>query len=198
MKKLHARELSRNQSILHFDVILQHDWPIEQCVLHVRVFFGGKTRKPCFDLFIHWQIKQMTNTCRNHFSRTYENRSHGTELEQVAPTHLICTGAVGRECLVNYSSPHSWILRSKSYPVLLSFSRDICMRKKYLLSVLNTLNETKISIYTHKRNDEHPHLSHTQTLPVIRVKNWKSLLFVVIFNHFSAKNCHRRSSHCKE
>ena len=31
-KKLHARELSRNQSILRFDVILQHDWPIEQCL----------------------------------------------------------------------------------------------------------------------------------------------------------------------
>ena len=28
MKKLHAWELSRNQSILRFDVILQHDWPI--------------------------------------------------------------------------------------------------------------------------------------------------------------------------
>ena len=115
---------SRNQPILRFDVILQHDWPIELCVLHIRVFFGGKTKRPCFDLFIHWQIKQMTNTCRNHFSRSYENRSHGTELEQVAPTHLTCTGAVGRETLVNYPNPHSWILRSKSYPVLLSFSTN--------------------------------------------------------------------------
>ena len=75
-KKLHARELSRNQSILRFDVILQHDWPIEQCLLHIRVFFGGKTKSPCFDLFIHWLIKQMTNTYRNHFSRSYENRSN--------------------------------------------------------------------------------------------------------------------------
>ena len=75
MKKLHARELSRNQWILRFDVTLQHDWPIEQCLLHVRVFFGGKTKSPCFDLFIHWLMKQMTNTYRNHFSRSYENRS---------------------------------------------------------------------------------------------------------------------------
>ena len=75
MKKLHARELSGNHSILRFDVILQHDWPIEQCLLHIRVFFGGKTKSPCFDLFIHWLIKQMTNTYRNHFSRLYENRS---------------------------------------------------------------------------------------------------------------------------
>ena len=29
-------ELSRNQSILRFDVILQHDWPIEQCLLYIR------------------------------------------------------------------------------------------------------------------------------------------------------------------
>ena len=74
VKKLHARELSRNQPILRF-VILQHDWPIEQCLLHVRVFFGGKTKRPCFDLFIHLLMKQRTNTYRNHFSRSYENRS---------------------------------------------------------------------------------------------------------------------------
>ena len=76
MKKLHhARELSRNQQILRFDVILQHDWPIEHYFLHIRVFFGRKTKRPCFDLSIHWMIKQITNTYRNHFSRPYENRS---------------------------------------------------------------------------------------------------------------------------
>ena len=64
-------ELSRNR----FDVILQHDWSIEQCLLHIRVFFGGKTKSPCFVLFTHWLIKQITNTYRNHFSKTYENRS---------------------------------------------------------------------------------------------------------------------------
>ena len=69
-------ELSRNQSILRFDVILQHNWPIEQCLLHIRVFFGGKTKRPCFDLYIYWLTKQIiTNTNRNHFSRSYENRS---------------------------------------------------------------------------------------------------------------------------
>ena len=36
----------------------------------VRVFFGGKTESPCFDLFIHWLIKQITNTYRNHFLRS--------------------------------------------------------------------------------------------------------------------------------
>ena len=67
VKKLHARELSRSQSMLHFDVILQHDWPIEQCLLYIRTFFGGKTKSPCFDLFIHWLIKQITNTYGNHY-----------------------------------------------------------------------------------------------------------------------------------
>ena len=38
------KKLSKNQPILLFDVILQHDWPIEQCLLHIRVFFGGKRR----------------------------------------------------------------------------------------------------------------------------------------------------------
>ena len=69
VKKLYARERSRNQPILRFDVILQHDWPIEQCLLHIRVFFGGKTKRPCFDLFIHWLIKQTT------WSGVYERRS---------------------------------------------------------------------------------------------------------------------------
>ena len=64
----------RNQPILRFDVILQHDWPIEHCLLHIRVFFGGKTKRPCFDLFIHWLIKHITNTYRDHFSRPYQNR----------------------------------------------------------------------------------------------------------------------------
>ena len=73
-KIVHARELSRNQPILRFDVILQHNWPIEQCLLHIRVFFGGKTKSPCFDLFIHWLIKQITNTYGKHFSRSYEDR----------------------------------------------------------------------------------------------------------------------------
>ena len=76
LKKLQARELSRNQPILHLDVILQYDWPIKQCLLHIRVFFGGKTKRPRFDLFIHWLITQTTNTYRNHFSRSYENRSN--------------------------------------------------------------------------------------------------------------------------
>ena len=44
VKKRHARELSRNQPILRFDVILQHDWPIEQCLLHIRVSLAGKRR----------------------------------------------------------------------------------------------------------------------------------------------------------
>ena len=62
VKKFYAQELSRNQSILRFDVILQHDWPVEQCFLHIRVFFGGKTKRPCFDLFIHWLINRRTLT----------------------------------------------------------------------------------------------------------------------------------------
>ena len=61
-KTSHARELSRNQSILFFDVMLQHHWPVEQSLLHIKVFFGGKTKSPCFDLFIHWLIKQIMNT----------------------------------------------------------------------------------------------------------------------------------------
>ena len=51
VKKRHPRELSRNQPILRYDVILQDDWPIEQCLRHIRILFGGKTKRPSFDLF---------------------------------------------------------------------------------------------------------------------------------------------------
>ena len=53
------------------------DWPIEQSLFHIRVFFGGKMKSSCFlhALFIHWLIKQITNTFPNHFSRSYENHS---------------------------------------------------------------------------------------------------------------------------
>ena len=38
-------ELSRNQSILRFDVILRHDWPIKQCLLLYLGFpLAGKRR----------------------------------------------------------------------------------------------------------------------------------------------------------
>ena len=40
-----------------------------------RVFFCRKMKSPRFDLFIHWLIKQMTNTYRNYFSRSYKNLS---------------------------------------------------------------------------------------------------------------------------
>ena len=71
VKKLSAQELSINQQIFRFDVILQHYWPINQCLLHIRVFLGGKMKRQCFDLFIHWLIKQIhvTNTCQNPFGK---------------------------------------------------------------------------------------------------------------------------------
>ena len=74
-EKTSCPRISRNQQILRFDVIMQQKWPSEQCLLHVRFFFGGRTKRPCFDLFIDWLLKQITNTYRNHFSRSYENCS---------------------------------------------------------------------------------------------------------------------------
>ena len=67
------------------NLILQHDWPIEQWLLHIRVHFGGKTKRPCFDLFTHWLIKQIRNTYRNHFSRSYENHSNRRTKETFTP-----------------------------------------------------------------------------------------------------------------
>ena len=46
------------------------DWFVER--IQTRVAFGFDPR---FDLFIDWLIKQITNTYRRHFLRSYENRS---------------------------------------------------------------------------------------------------------------------------
>ena len=64
-----TRQQNRNNKRTKIEgfVILQHDWVIKQCLLHIRVFFGGKTDSLCSDLFIHWLIKQITNTYRNQF-----------------------------------------------------------------------------------------------------------------------------------
>ena len=62
-----ARELPRNQPILRLDVILQHDWPIKECLLHIRVFFGLKTKSPCFDPFIHWLMKHDEHLLKEFF-----------------------------------------------------------------------------------------------------------------------------------
>ena len=51
-------EINQNFALARFDVIMKQDWPIEQCLLHIRVFFGRKTKKSCFDLFTDWAIKQ--------------------------------------------------------------------------------------------------------------------------------------------
>ena len=112
VKKLHARELSRKQLILSFDIILQHDC---QCLLYFRVFFGWKTKRPCFDLFIHWLIKK-SNTFRNYFSRSYENRSNQVRnwinwmiLRSYANSWYFGVTVMGRAC----RSPHSlghWVV----------------------------------------------------------------------------------------
>ena len=67
--------------LVSIDTVLWHhtatrlaNWTI--CLLYIRVFLAGKTKSPCFDLFIHWLIKQITNTYQNHFSRSYKNHSN--------------------------------------------------------------------------------------------------------------------------
>ena len=102
MKKLHARELSRNQPRLCFNVILQHDWPIEQFLLHIRIFFGGKTKGPCFDFFIHWLIKQIMNTYRNDF---YEFKCNLKELTTKSAW-------VPRSAVFGMRMPGGWLHRS--------------------------------------------------------------------------------------
>ena len=70
-KNFMPKELFTNQSILPFDVMLQHQSNNSFSILGFSL--AGSS---CFDLFIHWLIKQIMNIYQNHFSRSYENRSN--------------------------------------------------------------------------------------------------------------------------
>ena len=57
----------RNQPILRFDVMLQHDWPIEQCLLHIRVFFDGENEEAMF-----WSFHPLAHkTSNEHLPRPF-------------------------------------------------------------------------------------------------------------------------------
>ena len=70
-KNFMPKELFTNQSILHFDVMLQNQSNNSFSILGFSL--AGSS---CFDLFIHWLIKQIMNIYQNYFSRSYENRSN--------------------------------------------------------------------------------------------------------------------------
>ena len=76
-----SEELSRNQTILGFDVILHLTIGWSNNAFSMLGFFLWQEMKsPCFDLFIHWLIKQITNTYQNHFQGQIK----------IALTQLLC------------------------------------------------------------------------------------------------------------
>ena len=87
VEKLHARELSRTQPILRFDVILQRTGQSNYAFSILRFSFAVKRRGRV--LIIHWLVKQITNFYRNHSSRSYENRySSSLQIIQVYNTPI--------------------------------------------------------------------------------------------------------------
>ena len=75
-------------------------------------FFGGKTKRPCLDLFIHWQIKQTTNTHRDYFSWSYENRSNAnyTSLFAVELEKLLVNNKIRASCQAAGKSPGHFLI----------------------------------------------------------------------------------------
>ena len=67
MKKPHAQELSRNKPILHFDVILQHNWPIEQRLLHNYKGFLWWEKEEAMVWSFHSLADETNINYRNHF-----------------------------------------------------------------------------------------------------------------------------------
>ena len=65
--KLLARELSGNQSILRFDVIMQHDWPIVQRFSILGFSLGEKRRVHALIFSSIKFLKQITNTYQTIF-----------------------------------------------------------------------------------------------------------------------------------
>ena len=62
--------------INRYFALMSYDWPIKQCLLHIRVFFGRKTKRPGFYLFIHWLIKEITNVLTETIFQGHENCSN--------------------------------------------------------------------------------------------------------------------------
>ena len=49
-------EINQNFALARFDVIMKQDWPIEQCLLHIRVYSLAGKQNHVFDLFTDWAI----------------------------------------------------------------------------------------------------------------------------------------------
>ena len=102
-----------DEIMLCFDVILQHDWPIEQSLLRsVNGFLWWKNEESLFWTF----IKQITNIYRNHFSRSYEN--HYISLLSCLVCFFVCS------FFVTPGAPRAsmWEARSLSFDRLCSQS----------------------------------------------------------------------------
>ena len=144
MKKLQDWELSRNRSILRSDVILQHDWSIEQCLHHIRVSLAGKRRVNVliFSLIGWWNGWRTLH--RNHFSKSYENRSihllTGASLLALGKSILcICyprcrTSRLGRTG-VKFSGLVISDATEKSVPRLGAFAGDVAFGFAITLSI---------------------------------------------------------------
>ena len=51
LRERSGEKASCPRTLLRLDVILQHGWPIEQFLLFIRVFFGGKTERVHVSIF---------------------------------------------------------------------------------------------------------------------------------------------------
>ena len=93
--EMKTREQNRNNKRTEIE---RFDWFIKQIQTRVAFgwFFSGKIKRPCFDLFIHWLIKEITNTYRNHFSRTYENRFIPKKNDEKTRSIYFCPFVISR------------------------------------------------------------------------------------------------------
>ena len=88
LKNLHARELSGNQSILRFDAILQHGWPIEQRLPYIRVFWREKEEA------MFWSFHPLTDKTNNeHSPKPFFKVIRKSLYAEVKPSLHFCSNA---------------------------------------------------------------------------------------------------------
>ena len=143
MKKLYARELSRNQTILHLNVISQHDWPwpIEHCLLHIRIFFWRENKEAMFWSFHPLADKTNHEHLPKHFSRSYENRYQQPSFMSLG--RPICKELRQRTHCINSSRSQ---LRRQQFEANI-YVRDLMdwgIFSNYLTNITKTLSSTYV------------------------------------------------------
>ena len=146
LKNRHAGELSRNQSILRFDATLQHDWPIEQCLLYIRVF-SRENEEAMF-----WSFHPLTDKTNNeNLPKPFFKVKRKSLYAEVKPSLHFCSNSFFIS--MNYTN-WTFCLKTIHY----SFCYSARLRAVPLQSVETKLGRTGESKMAERETPDFPRL----------------------------------------